>query len=124
VETEILAGIMQSEKVNNATNISILNGAVAQVESDIMSEINNRLNPISQALQISGSQVTLQAQGGLTIKSGGVTSIESPNTIKMTTAIIEGNANFAKFAKIIQGETIMVNSVVSANYTPGAGNIW
>lgn len=123
-EADVLAQAMQSEKVNAATNISILNGNISQMESQIMSEINDRLEPINQVLQISGSQVTLQAQGGLIIQSGSSISIGSPAKISLTSGVIEGDAPLAKFAGIIRGDTIHVTYVISANYTPGAGNIW
>jgi hypothetical protein len=34
------------------------------------------------------------------------------------------SANMSKFSGVVQADTIITNSVVSASYTPGAGNIW
>jgi hypothetical protein len=34
------------------------------------------------------------------------------------------NAGMSKFSGVVQADTVICNSIVSASYTPGAGNIW
>ena len=34
------------------------------------------------------------------------------------------NAGMSKFSGVVQCDTVISNSVMSATYTPGAGNIW
>ncbi len=34
------------------------------------------------------------------------------------------NAGMSKFSGVVQGDTVIANSVVGTSYTPGAGNIW
>jgi hypothetical protein len=34
------------------------------------------------------------------------------------------NAGMSKFSGVVQSDVVITNSVVSASYSPGAGNIW
>ena len=34
------------------------------------------------------------------------------------------NAGMSKFSGVVQCDTLIANSVVSASYTPGAGNVY
>ena len=34
------------------------------------------------------------------------------------------DAGMSKFSGVVQCDTLISNSVISASYTPGAGNIW
>jgi hypothetical protein len=46
------------------------------------------------------------------------------NRITLDTQGVNVSANMSKFSGVVQADTIITNSVVSASYTPGAGNIW
>ena len=37
---------------------------------------------------------------------------------------VEVDAGVARFAGVVQCDTLVANSVVAASYTPGAGNTW
>ena len=39
-------------------------------------------------------------------------------------AVVTVDAGMSKFSSVVQADTVISNSVVSASYTPGAGNIW
>ena len=45
-------------------------------------------------------------------------------TAEISAATLTVNAGMSKFSGVVQADTIITNSVVSASYTPGAGNIW
>jgi hypothetical protein len=34
------------------------------------------------------------------------------------------DAGMSKFSGVVQADTVICNSIISASYTPGAGNIW
>ena len=34
------------------------------------------------------------------------------------------DAGMSKFSGVVQADTVIANTVISAAYTPGAGNIW
>lgn len=61
------------------------------------------------------SGVTITAAAKLTITAG---------TAEISAAMLTVNAGMSKFSGVVQADTVITNSVVSASYTPGAGNIW
>jgi phage baseplate assembly protein V len=66
---------------------------------------------------------TTMAGGGVTVRTGSKLTIEA-SQIEVTAALVQVNAAMSKFSGIVQCDTLITNSVVSASYTPGAGNIW
>ena len=44
--------------------------------------------------------------------------------VTINAAQVEVVAGMSRFSGVVQCETLITNSVVSASYTPGAGNIW
>ncbi|HEX4525393.1 MAG TPA: phage baseplate assembly protein V [Gaiellaceae bacterium] len=76
--------------------------------------------------------VTIEDSNGNSVKleSSGITVTASAKvTINASTAAISAgmvtvDAGMSKFSGVVQCDTLISNSVVSASYTPGAGNIW
>ena len=68
-----------------------------------------------------GNTVTLDA-GGITVKSAAKVTITA-SVVEVNATAVNVNAGHTKFAGTIQCDTMISNSVVSASYTPGAGNI-
>jgi uncharacterized protein involved in type VI secretion and phage assembly len=50
-------------------------------------------------------------------------TVEAP-TMTLNTAMLSVNGGMATFSGIVQCSTLISSSVVSASYSPGAGNIW
>jgi hypothetical protein len=86
-----------------------------------------------------GGEVRLEA-GGWELRDGfgnrlvlgpaGV-KLEAASGIEMTASqaqvsasVLTVDAGMARFSGVVQAETVITQSVVSASYTPGAGNIW
>ena len=81
-------------------------------------------------------QMILETPGGqkVTLKDGpGAIVIEDANgnSIKLATAgitvtasMVTVNAGMSAFSGAVKADTVIANSVISASYTPGAGNIW
>lgn len=76
--------------------------------------------------------VTAADSSGNVIKmnSSGI-SISAATKIKLDAAQIEAsagmvtvNAGMSKFSGVVQCDTLISNAVISASYTPGAGNVW
>ncbi len=64
----------------------------------------------------SGSHITMDA--------GGRVDIQANATVDITAAALNAHVPVAVFDGLIQCQTLITSSVVSASYTPGAGNIW
>ena len=79
-----------------------------------------------------GRSITLTDRNGNTVKmdSSGVTVTASAkvtvnaSTAEVSTGMLKVSAGMSRFSGVVQCDTLITNSVVSASYTPGAGNIW
>jgi uncharacterized protein involved in type VI secretion and phage assembly len=67
---------------------------------------------------------TTMAGGGVTVRTPSVLKIEAGAKVEVTAAMVQVNAAMSRFSGVVQCDTLITNAVVSASYTPGAGNIW
>ena len=73
-------------------------------------------------VQAAGATITINTQG-ISIQSPGKVEIQA-SQVEVSSGIVNVNAGFSKFSGVVQCDTLISNAVVSASYTPGAGNIW
>lgn len=79
----------------------------------------------------SGGKVTVEkgaekiemSPSGITITTSGQVKVEASQVI-VSAGMVQVDAGMSKFSGVVQCDTLISNSVVSASYTPGAGNIW
>ena len=45
-------------------------------------------------------------------------------TVDVSAGMVTVNAGMSKFSGVVQADTVITNSVISASYSPGVGNIW
>lgn len=69
-----------------------------------------------------GNSITLESAGISVVASAKVTVRAS--TVEVNASMVTVNAAMSKFSGVVQCDTLISNSVVSATYSPGAGNIW
>lgn len=69
-----------------------------------------------------GNYVKLES-AGITVNASAKVTINA-STIEISAGMVTVNAGMSKFSGVVQADTIISNSVISASYTPGAGNIW
>jgi uncharacterized protein involved in type VI secretion and phage assembly len=69
-----------------------------------------------------GNSIVLGA-AGVTVTAGGSVDVRALQ-VSITAGIVRVDAGIARFSGVVQADTVITNSVVSASYTPGAGNIW
>lgn len=67
------------------------------------------------SIKLESSGVTVNAAAKVTVTAG---------TAEISAGMLTVNAGMSKFSGVVQADTVITNSVVSAAYTPGAGNIW
>ncbi|HET6438804.1 MAG TPA: phage baseplate assembly protein V [Anaeromyxobacter sp.] len=75
-----------------------------------------------EARDANGNSVRLESSGITVTSSAKVTVTAS--TAEISASLLTVNAGMSRFSGIVQADSILTNSVVSASYTPGAGNIW
>jgi uncharacterized protein involved in type VI secretion and phage assembly len=69
-----------------------------------------------------GNSVKLDSSGVTVTASAKVTV--NASTAEVTASMLTVNAGMSKFSGVVQADTVICNTIVSATYTPGAGNIW
>ena len=70
----------------------------------------------------SGNTAKLEASG-ITISASGKVTVTAA-TAEISAGTLSVNAGMSTFSGVVKADTVITNSVVSAAYTPGAGNIW
>lgn len=71
---------------------------------------------------IGGTTVTYDNQG-VTINTSMNVKVQA-TMVDITASMVTVNAGMSKFSGVVQADSIITNSIISASYTPGAGNIW
>jgi uncharacterized protein involved in type VI secretion and phage assembly len=69
-----------------------------------------------------GNSVKLEA-AGITITASAKVTVNA-SQVHVSAGMVQVDAGMSKFSGVVQCDTLISNSVVSASYTPGAGNIW
>jgi uncharacterized protein involved in type VI secretion and phage assembly len=69
-----------------------------------------------------GNSIKLEASG-ISVKAAAKVTV-SASTVEISAGMVTVNAGMSKFSGVVKADTVLCNSIVSASYTPGAGNIW
>src|SRR5215472_16423381 len=69
-----------------------------------------------------GNSVKLQTSG-ITVNASAKVTVTT-STVEISASMVTVNAPMAQFSGTVQAQTVICSSIVSASYTPGAGNIW
>lgn len=72
----------------------------------------------------SGSVTVTDSNGNSIVHDSSGVSVTASASVRVAASIVEVSASLARFSGVVQADTLITNSVVSASYTPGAGNIW
>jgi uncharacterized protein involved in type VI secretion and phage assembly len=75
-----------------------------------------------EIVDANGNAVKLETSG-VTVNSSGKVTV-SASTVEISAGMVTVNAGMSRFSGVVQADTVVTNSVISASYTPGAGNIW
>jgi len=63
------------------------------------------------------------SSSGVEIKASSKVKVEAPQ-VEVQASMVKVDAGISQFSGVVKCDTLISNSVVSASYTPGAGNIW
>jgi uncharacterized protein involved in type VI secretion and phage assembly len=69
-----------------------------------------------------GNSIKLEA-AGVTVNASAKVTLNA-STVEISSGAVTVNAGVSKFSGVVQCDTLISNSVISASYTPGAENIW
>lgn len=65
---------------------------------------------------------TVQVPSEITLHATALT-LEADTNLTLRAAMVQAETSIANFSGILKSETLTTNSVISASYTPGAGNL-
>lgn len=107
------------------TTIRTRGGAVIRIEDPGTSA------PPTITIETEAGDVVRVGPVGIDIRSASTVVVSAAAKVELTASTIEANAGtfvadapLARFAGVVQCETLVANSVVASNYTPGTGNVW
>jgi len=69
-----------------------------------------------------GNSIKLET-AGITVTAAAKVTVNA-SQVAISAGMVQVDAGMSKFSGVVQADTIITNSIVSASYTPGAGNIW
>ena len=93
------------------------------LETPGMQKVTLRDGPGSIAIEDSnGNSIKLET-AGVTVTAAAKVTINA-STVEVSAGMVTVNAGMSKFSGVVQCDTLISSSVISASYTPGAGNIW
>ena len=77
---------------------------------------------VIEAEDSNGNSVKMESSG-ITVNASATVTVNA-SVMKISASALTVDAGMSKFSGVVQADTVISNSVVSASYTPGAGNIW
>ncbi len=112
-----------------------VNGAKIEVDHDDSNSKGIRLmQPSGNVVKIgdlgsiriehfTGSVIELDVTGAVHVQATARLRMEAPE-VDISAGMVKINAGMVKCSGVVKCDTLISNNVISATYTPGAGNIW
>jgi uncharacterized protein involved in type VI secretion and phage assembly len=75
-----------------------------------------------EVVDSNGNSVKLES-AGITVTASAKVTVNA-SQVAVSAGMVTVDAGMSKFSGVVQADTVICNSIVSASYTPGAGNIW
>ncbi len=69
-----------------------------------------------------GNSVKLES-AGITVTASSKVTVNA-SLVEVSASLVKVDAGMSKFSGVVKADTVICNSIISASYTPGAGNIW
>ena len=69
-----------------------------------------------------GNAVKLETSG-ITVNASAKVTVQA-SLVEVSASMVTVDAGMSKFSGVVKADTVICNSIISASYTPGAGNIW
>ncbi len=125
---------MDSAGNNHKKLIRSRNGVVITLDDKNGEESFSVETPGGQKLRLSDGPGTVRVEdsngNSIVMEAAGVTVTASATVtvnasrVSVSASLVQVDAGMSTFSGVVKADTVIANSVVSASYTPGAGNIW
>ena len=81
-------------------------------------------NPGSVRVEDANGNSVMLSASGMTVNASAAVTVNA-SRVEVSAGLLTVNAGMSRFSGVVQCDTMMIsNSVISASYSPGAGNIW
>jgi len=77
---------------------------------------------VIEILDSNGNTMKMESSG-ITVTGAAKVTVNA-SAVEISAGMVTVNAGMSKFSGVVQADTVITNSVVSASYTPGMGNLW
>jgi uncharacterized protein involved in type VI secretion and phage assembly len=77
---------------------------------------------VVEVIDSNGNSVKLESSG-ITVNTAAKVTVNA-SQVAVSAGMVTVDAGMSRFSGVVQADTVICNSIVSASYTPGAGNIW
>ena len=71
-----------------------------------------------------GAELEIDSSGTILVRANSRVKVEAPAGLQVTAALVKVDAAISTFSGVVKCDALITNSVASASYTPGAGNVW
>jgi uncharacterized protein involved in type VI secretion and phage assembly len=75
-----------------------------------------------EVVDSNGNSVKLET-AGITVTAAAKVTVNAAQ-VAVSAGLVKVDAGMSTFSGVVKADTVICNSIVSASYTPGAGNIW
>lgn len=75
-----------------------------------------------EVVDSNGNSIKLETSG-ITITASAKVTVNA-SQVSVSAGMVKVDAGMSTFSGVVKADTVICNSIVSASYTPGAGNIW
>jgi len=72
---------------------------------------------------MNGAKLVITAAGNVEITANAQAKVTA-STVNVSAGMVQVDAGMSRFSGVVQCDTLITNAVISASYTPGAGNVW
>ena len=98
------------------SKVSTLEQTVATLQSQVTAQIQY----IAQLRQV----IAVNTSGAVTIQAPNILNISAGSTVNMAASLVDVRAGLTGVHGTFKADTLISTNVISASYSPGAGNIW
>ena len=80
-------------------------------------------NPGSVRVEDANGNSVMLSASGMTVNASAAVTVNA-SRVEVSAGLVTFNAGMSRFSGVVQCDTMISNSVISASYSPGAGNVW
>jgi len=98
--------------------------ALIETLRERVNDLEARIAELESLISLQNQDVVISAPKSVLIQGQDTVELSAGSKMIVSASVSETNAPIARFAGIVERDVLKANAVISASYTPGAGNIW